>query len=59
MSAAVRNMAGVFQARNRTSARTVCSRKRTQDTKGADSPDRTRYLALVSRKENSTPVARM
>ena len=52
-----RNIAGLRQPLNSTSTMTTWLAKRTQETNGAAMPDSTRYLALVSRKENNTPVA--
>ena len=52
-----RNIAGLRQPLNSTSTITTWPTKRTQETNGAAMPDSTRYLALVSRKENNMPVA--
>src|SRR5690606_29575392 len=47
------------QARRTITTSIRCTEKRIQATKGAAMPCCTRYLALVSRKENRNPAARM
>ncbi len=48
--------AGLFQPRNSTSTSTTWTAKRIHETNGARHARRTRYLALVSRKENRSPA---